>query len=71
MAFFENNFEVKITKVWYFLVAKLKVYIFSQAVLQHKILEKRYSLHEYKVMVRFFRVFSIQMFDDKRELRME
>ena len=65
MTLFENIFEVTIAKVWYFLVAKLKVYIFSQAALQHKILEKRYSLH---VNVWFFRVFSIQMFDDKREV---
>ena len=68
MALFENNFEVKIIKVWYFLVAKLKVYIFSQAVLQHKTLERRYSLHKHKVINSlFFLVFSIQILDDIRE----
>jgi hypothetical protein len=51
MAVFENIFEVAITKVWYFLVAKLKVYIFSQAALQHKVLKRRYRLHEYKVII--------------------
>ena len=57
MAFFENNFEVKITKVWYFLVAKLKVYIFSQAVLQHKILEKSTAFMITKLWSGFFEFF--------------
>ena len=56
MAFFENIFEIAIKKVWYFFVAKLKVYIFSQAAQQHKILEKRYDHYEPILMVSCLKV---------------